>query len=80
MRGRGVGVAVGAWVPAPIGIRTPPGPIPICSEPRWPDAPVAPRVPAEESRTRGPGVGELLSRFLVTSLFGFSRFGGERRS
>jgi hypothetical protein len=58
---RGFGVAVGPRVPAPI-----------CSEPRWPDAPVAPRVPAEESRTRGPGVGELLSRFLVTSLFGFS--------
>jgi hypothetical protein len=34
---------------------------------------VGARVPAEDWRTRGPGVGELLSRFLVTSLFGFSR-------
>jgi len=70
---RGFGVAVGARVPPPIGIRTPAGPIPICSEPRWSGAPVAPRVPAEDSRTRGPGVVELLSLFLVTSLFGFSR-------
>src|SRR5690349_7788632 len=43
---RGVGVAVGARVPAPIGIRMPAPPIPICSEPRGAGAAVAARVPA----------------------------------
>lgn len=73
MLGRGVGVGVGLRRPAPSGIRTPAGPIPIWSEPRCAGSEVAPRVSSEDSRTREPGTGELLSRFLDTSLFGFSR-------
>ena len=71
---RGNAVGVGR-VPAPIGIRTPapPTPIPICSEPRGAGVAVAARVPVEDSRTRGRGVGELFSRFL-----GASRVGSER--
>ena len=58
-------VAVGARVPAPIGIRMPAPPTPICSESRGADVAVDEPVSAEDSRTRVPGVGELLSRFLV---------------
>ena len=47
---RGVGVAVGARVPAPIGIRTPAGPTPICSDPRWSGAPGRPHVCRPRSR------------------------------
>ena len=42
-------------------------PIPICSEPPGADVAVDERVPLEDSRTRGVGIGELVSRFLDAS-------------